>query len=524
MPIRRLILVVLVICLSGWAARVRAEAIAATPSTSPAAVSATHEKAIVITLAGQVDDYNRDALFRNFERARKAGAKAVILHVDTYGGLVPSSLDIARFLRRQDDLHIIAFVDDKAISAGAMIALACNEIVMVPSAVLGDCAPIVFKSDGKLELMPPDERAKQESPVLKDFEASALRNGYDPLLVTSMVSAAKVVYYVEDGDGHRKFVDEPTYKKLTKDGDWKPVAGLSNPVDGPATLLTVTTDEALKLGLAKAQVHSVEELAGQRGYAIVADFSPTGGDRIVDLLGTWWARAILLIIFLETLFISFKMPGHGAPEAVCLLSLGLLVGIPLLTGYANWWEIAIVFLGLALVAFEIFVFPGHMVSLLVGSVMVFSGLLLTFVGDTITMPGGLQMRTTWVSLEHGLYVIVGGLVCSMLLSAWLRRYLPKMPYFNRLVLTAATGGAGAMTGATAMDDTAWPIVGATGRAVTDLRPGGSAAFLDDALGDERVVHVVSDSGYVSAGTSLVAREVGGNRVLVRPVETAAVSA
>jgi len=387
-----------------------------------------------------VDDYNRDALFRNIERARKAGAKAVILHVDTYGGLVSSGLDIARFLRRQDDLHIIAFVDDKAISAGAMIALACNEIVMAPSSVLGDCAPIVFKSDGKLESLPPDERAKQESPILKDFEASAVRNGYDPLLVTSMVSAPKVVYYVEDGEGHRRFVDEPIYKTLVKDGDWKPVPGLSNPVDGPATLLTVTTDEALKLGLAKAQVRSVEELANQRGYTIVADFSPTAGDRIVSVLGNPLVRGILLIIFLNSLFVAFKMPGHGAAEAIALLSLGMLVGVPLLTGYATLWEILIILGGLALVAFEIFVFPGHMVSLLVGSVMVFGGLLLTFVGDTITMPGGLQMPGTWVSLQHGLYVIVGGLVCSMLLSAWLRRYLPKLPYFNRLILTTNSGG------------------------------------------------------------------------------------
>jgi len=490
-------------------------------STAPAAVPASNEKAVVITLAGQVDDYNRDALFRNFERARKLGAKTVILHVDTYGGLVPSALDMARFLRRQDDLHVVAFVDDKAISAGAMIALACNEIVMVPSAVLGDCAPIVFKSDGKLDSLPPAERAKQESPILKDFEASAARNGYDPLLATSMVATGKVVYYVEDAEGHRKFVDEPTYQKLVKDGDWKAVAGLSNPVDGPDTLLTVTTDEALKLGLAKAQVHSVAELASQRGYAMVADFSPTAGDRIVEVLGTWWVRAILLIIFLNTLLISVKLPGHGAPEAVCLLSLGVLLGVPLLTGYASWWEILIILGGLALVAFEIFVFPGHMVSLLVGSVMVLGGLLLTFVGDTITMPGGLQMPSTWASLEHGLYVIVGGLVCSLLLSAWLRRYLPKLPYFNRLILTTNSGGEriGTSAAAASDDDTAtdaWPFIGTIGVAVSELKPGGRAEF---PYGDDRrVTGVVCESGcFVPAGTRLAVREVRGSRVVVRPL-------
>src|SRR4051794_31208554 len=177
------------------------------PTTAPAAASgnaaarpapAAGTPAAVVTLAGQVDDYNRDALQRNFARARKAGAKVVILRVDTYGGLVSSGLDISRFIKNQADLHTIAFVDSKAISAGAMIALACDEIVMVPSATLGDCAPIVFRFDGTLEALPADERSKQETPVVKDFEDSAKRNGYDPLLVTSMVSAARVVYYVED--------------------------------------------------------------------------------------------------------------------------------------------------------------------------------------------------------------------------------------------------------------------------------------------------------------------------------------
>jgi hypothetical protein len=47
----------------------------------------------------------------------------------------------------------------------------------------------------------------------------------------------------------------------------------------------------------------------------------------------------------------------------------LLIGIPLLTGYASWLEVAMIFIGLALLAFEIFIFPGHFVSGIVGLVM-----------------------------------------------------------------------------------------------------------------------------------------------------------
>ena len=83
----------------------------------------------------------------------------VILNIDTYGGLLTSGLEISRFIKRQDDLHTVAYIRDKAISAGSMIAMACDEIVMSDSASLGDCAPIIF-GPGGLEAMPAAERAK----------------------------------------------------------------------------------------------------------------------------------------------------------------------------------------------------------------------------------------------------------------------------------------------------------------------------------------------------------------------------
>ncbi len=123
--------VICILTLAAHAAR------ADTPATNPSSAAV---KTVVITIAGEIDDYNRDQLFRKFDDAKKLGAKAVILNVDTYGGLLTSGLEISRFIKRQDDLHVVAYVQDKAISAGAMVAMACDEIVMSNSASLGDCA------------------------------------------------------------------------------------------------------------------------------------------------------------------------------------------------------------------------------------------------------------------------------------------------------------------------------------------------------------------------------------------------
>src|SRR5689334_12764665 len=112
-----------------------AGSLGAAPTTAPSLTqsgNAGGHKVVVITIDGQIDDYSKGALERRFEKARALNADTVILQIDTYGGLVTSALEMSRFIKRQNDLHVIAFVHDKAISAGAMIALACDELVMSP--------------------------------------------------------------------------------------------------------------------------------------------------------------------------------------------------------------------------------------------------------------------------------------------------------------------------------------------------------------------------------------------------------
>ena len=351
------------------------------PETKPSPTAA------IVTLRGEVDDYTRDSLFRQFAAARAAGATTIILDLDTPGGLVTSGLDITRFLRGQNDLTVIAYIE-KAYSAGAMIAVSCNQIVMAPSAVVGDCAPIVFKTDGGLDAMPPAERAKAQSPILADFDASADRNGYDRLLLESMVVTERVVYWVENPKTkERRFVNQVDYDKMiaAAGGGWISVPGVPCPVDGPETLLTVNTDEAVKLGLAKSIAASPQDLAAARHEAVVADLTPGAGEKIVEFLNNPVARSFLFTILSVSLYVVLGSPGHGLAEACAIVSLGLLLGVPLLTGYATWWEVVIIFAGLALVAFEVFVFPGHGVSAVAGIAMVLGGVLMTFVGIT---PGG----------------------------------------------------------------------------------------------------------------------------------------
>ena len=476
--------------------------------------------AAVVGLSGEIDDFNRDSFFKRFRTAKANGAKTIIVQIDTSGGLVTAGLDISRFLKGQNDVHTIAYVDDRAVSAGAMIAMACDEIVMKDVAMLGDCAPIVFKTDGTLQPLPAAERAKEQSPIRADFYESALRNHHDPLLADAMVVTEVVVYWIKDPTtGERRFVGQSDYDALSAKG-WEPVEGVPNPVDTADKLLTVTTDMALKLGLATGKAPTVEQLAKDRGLTITETLNSGFNEAAVAWLNNGFVRMLLMMIFGTAIYAALHAPGHGTAEAVAVTTLGLLIGVPLLTGYATWWEIALILGGLALIAFEIFVFPHTGAMIIAGLVMMVGGLVLTFVGpDTGGSPLSPKLAGSATALRNGVAYVTGGLMGAAVLSWWISRYLPKLPYFSRLVLTATSGGATETREVIVpIQGLHWPIVGARGWAVTELRPGGSASFPDPSGEGLKQFSVVCENGYLPEGTPVVVTEIGGGRAVVRGVD------
>ena len=487
------------------------------PATRPA-----NGPVAVVALHGAIDNYSKDTFIRHFEQARAAGAKTVIIDLDTYGGLVQSGLELSHFIKNQTDVHTVVYVREKAISAGAMVALAANEIVMNDFARIGDAAPIAIGPGGTLQPLPAAERAKSESPVLADFIDSAQTNGYSEHLAAAMVSVGRSVYWIEHAEtGQRRFVDAEKHKELIESKQWKLVEepGVPNPVDGPDTLLTLSGRQATLVGLAASNIQSLSGLIADRNYNVVARFERDFNQKVIGFLANEVVRGVLMTVFLLSIYIALHTPGHGAAEVLAVVTLAALLGVPLLTGYAQWWEIVAILLGIVLLAVELFIIPGFGVVGLAGIVLILGGLLFTFVApepgrSPFSLP---SLPLTWTALRNGLLVLVAALSASLMLAIWLRRYLPRLPYFNSLILNTSVGTtesarAGSLTNIEPNDEV--PAVGAGGEAVSDLRPGGTARFLDPA-GQSHVISVVSDTGFVVRGTPVVVREVNGNRIVVR---------
>ena len=121
-----------------------------TTTTAPASTQASDTQAVqggkaaLVLLHGPIDDYTAKMLISRIEQARAGGARTVIIELNTPGGLASAAEDITRYLRSQNDLHIVAFVERWALSAGIMIGLAADELVMAPESKIGDSAPIAM--------------------------------------------------------------------------------------------------------------------------------------------------------------------------------------------------------------------------------------------------------------------------------------------------------------------------------------------------------------------------------------------
>ncbi len=499
------------------AASVRAETPG--PTTRPAG-----SRAVVIPVEGEINSFTAIQFKKRLEDAKKQGVDTIILRMDTPGGLVMSALDMVDELKAlEGKVRTVAYVKRWAYSAGSMISVACDEIVMAPGSMIGDCAPIIPSSSGGLENIEGANRAKMESPIVASFEDAAARHGYDPLLLRAFVQY-QVSVYIAEKDGQRKFATKEQWEQLKSEG-WKLATDIKNPVDDELTLLTVNEITAKKLGLSRGTFPTIEAFAEAANLSIDQVYETTAGESIIKILSSDGLRGLLSIIFTLSIYFVFSKPGSGIAESAAIVSGIVLFGVPMLTGYAGWLEILLILIGLAMIALEIFVIPGFGITGITGIILLLMGLVLTYVpseapalptGDHNILP---QLPQTQQALKEGLVISTIGLATSLGLWWWLSKYITKVPYMNRLVLTTSVGQTVEPQRDIAREqaEDAWPAIGVTGTVVSDLRTGGVARFFDPIVNDQRNADVVSDHGYVVAGTRVVVRAKEGTRIVVRAI-------
>ncbi|HUF47851.1 MAG TPA: NfeD family protein [Vicinamibacterales bacterium] len=418
----------------------------------------------VLTIDGVVDLGLAPYVARTLREAKAAGADAVVLEINTFGGRVDAAVAIRDHLL-SSPVRTIGFVNQRAISAGALIALACDTLVMARGGTIGAAAPVL---GGAGESLPADE--KTVSYLRKEFRATADARGRPPQLAEAMVDADVAVAGI---------IDE-------------------------GKLLTMTATEALEYKVANRIADTLDaalEAAGLPG-ATTLRIEETWAESVVRFLTHPVVSSLLMTVGLLGILIEIRTPGFGVPGAIGLMALGLFFWGHWIVQLAGWEELLLLIVGIALVAAEVLVIPGTSVAGVAGVVALVAGLAMVLVGAGATGP--VVMRALGRVALSILIAMVGTLV--------LLRLLPQLPFGRRLILdTGMTSGLGWVS--TPESDHHW--LGRTGVASSPLRPAGIATI------DGARVDVVSDGAFIEAGAAVAVTRVDGNRIVVALVREAA---
>lgn len=413
----------------------------------------------VIAIEGMIDLGLAPFLARTIREAEDAGAAAVLLDINTFGGRVDAAVAMRDTLLNSP-VRTIAFVNQRAISAGALIALACDTLIMTRGGTIGAAAPVVGGGTGPSQ--PGDE--KSVSYVRKEFRATAEARNRPPEIAEAMVDAD-----VE-------------------------IAGLI----AKGKLLTLTTSEALEHKVAEltaATVDAALEAAGVTG-AEVRQAGQTWAETLVRFLTHPVVSSLLMTVGLLGLLVEIRTPGFAVPGTIGLLSLALFFWGHWIVQLAGWEELLLVSIGVVLLALEAFVLPGITVAGIAGIVALVAGLGMTLVGAGATIS----------IVISALGRVAISILLAMAGALALFRVLPRLPFGRRLVLDT---GMEADLGYVSTPDSDRRWLGRTGTALSPLRPAGIA----DIAGAR--VDVVSDGGFIDAGAAIEVTRVDGNRVVVK---------
>ena len=497
----------------------------------PGQVQSQPVRAAIIPIKGEINDILADSIARRLDEVKAEGINLVIFEMNTPGGLVTSALDIAKMIKKLPDegVRTAAWVNDEAFSAGALISVATQEIVMSTGSSIGDCAPIMITPVGGLESLGETERAKAESPILQEFRDSAVRNNYDPILCQAMVTIGTEVWWLENKTtGIRQFVSGDRKKELYDDApaeerEWllvksytDPKTGRDVPIDQPidsgAALLTMSEGEAVAYGFAKAITTTLAQVTQHFGLSIEPRrLESSGWENFAIWLNSPLVRGILFVIVLLGAYIEFQSPGLLVPGITALVALMIFLGAPYAAGLAGIWTIIVFVIGAILLGIEIFVIPGFGITGISGIILILVAFIGTFVPSEPNMPAFSwpTLQATWDALRTGIVVLSSSVIIAITGIILLAKFLPSLPFGRGLVLSTPTAGTTAGAAAYPTDDVAQ--IGDIGIVTGHLRPGGLARF------GHKIVDVCSQGEYVEPGQRVQVIDRDGFKITVRPL-------
>lgn len=423
-----------------------------------APVAAQDRPVYVVPVTGTIEQGLAPFVVRSVREAEEANARAVILTLDTPGGRVDAAERIADALR-DTRVPVYAWVDRRAFSAGALLALATDSIFMRPGSVIGAATPVDGSTGEKLP-------EKYVSAMRAEFRALAEQHGIDPRIAEGMVD-----------------------ENLEIEG-----------VKPRGRLLTLSTEEALRLGVARGVYADREAFLAALGLsgAPVVTTSVSWAEALVRFLSNPIISSLLLTLGMVGLVMELKTPQLGLAGLAGLTCIALFFGSHWIIGLAGWFEVILIVAGLVGLLVEVFIIPGFGIVGIAGLGALGAGFVLSMLG---TYPTRADLWQALVGVGVGLLVFVSILVAFV-------RHLPASRRFAGILHLEGQAAADGFVSAPARVE----LVGKSGVTASELRPVGAAE-----IAGERV-DVTTEGEWLPSGTPITVIKAEAMRLVVRRVE------
>lgn len=388
-------------------------------------------------------------------------AAAIVLEVNTLGGRVDAAIQIRDAILEAKP-RTVAFIHPRAISAGALISLACDNVLMSEGATIGAATPIQA-GGGQAEAV----GEKMVSYMRAEMRATAEANGRRGDIAEAMVDREVVI------DG----------------------------IVEAGKLLTLDTDQAIKLGIADGRSDDLEavlEALTLEAPAVVTS-ELNWGEEIARWLTEPTVSGLLLSIGMLGLMIAFYTRSVGAFTIAGFIALGLFFGGHAVVHLVGWEEALLFLAGVILVILEIFFVPGFGIPGVLGLICVITALVLSLIG----MPINVSFQTGL--LADAMTRVLLSLLGAFVLALVAMRILSRTAFGRALVLEQAESG---WLSAPAASD----LAGSVGEALTDLRPAGKIVI------DGKRYEAASEREFVPRGARVRVIGKDGPELIVRPEE------
>lgn len=376
-----------------------------------------------------------------FSEADSMKANVILIHMNTYGGLVFSA-DSIRSKILNSNIPVYVFIDNNAASAGALISIACDSIYMRKGGSIG-AASVVDKEGKKM----PD---KYQSYMRATMRATAEAHGKDSIII--------------DGKLIERWKRNPTIAEAMVD-EKVIIPGI---IDS-TKILTFTPYEAIKNRYCEGEVENITELLKKLNitdYEII-EYKPSFIENIIGFLVNPMISGLLIMAIIGGIYFEMQSPGIGFPLIVAILAAIAYFAPLYLEGLAENWEILLFIIGLILIALEIFVVPGFGITGIAGIITVVVSLVLSLLNNISFNFDHISYQNLMQSVLLVLTSISVSVIASIFIASKL--FASKKGAFSKIALNEVQNTDSGFVG---VDISTKNLIGKTGFAYTVLRPSG----------------------------------------------------